>query len=619
MLAVAAVVASAGVARIGVFSDLMLAFERKSLDYRMARYRGRTLTPGLSPSEVVIVAIDEASVARLGRFPLWPRAYHTRLLENLAAAGARTVAFDVLFSESDALPSAVRGVRAGEIALRSETDSAAVDAMLRDAGGDVAFAQALSAFGSAWLALDPGSGAPPLPLLSTAAAGVGHVSMAPDPDGILRRVTLGPTGDAPLPLGVVAARAFLDAEGGAGAVADHGAPDVVLDFIGPRGSFHTLSYVEVLEGNVDEVFLRDRLIFVGASAAGLGDVFATPYSADLPGVEAHATLALQIIQGRSVRAAGPWRAALPLALAVPTAVALLVFGPVWAGVSALALAGGYVVGTFEAFAQAGIQFPLTLPLLTWMVAALLSGLYRFGWEQRGRREIRRAFGRYVAPQVVEEITRRPELLRVGGEAREVTVGFVDIRGFTTLSESMEPQRLVRFLHAFFSVVEEEIHARRGTVDKYIGDAVMMVFGAPNDLPDAAVRACDASLGIRDAVASRTELWKRLGVEDLRIGIGLETGIAVVGNIGSERRFDYTALGDTVNVAARLQDMNKELGTTIVVGPGTYAEAAEHFDFDDRGSQALRGRPGSMVVHELAGRGHDRPAGGSARDPHDERH
>jgi adenylate cyclase len=599
-LAGAAALAAALVARVGVVSDLLLAFERKSLDYRVARYRGGAFQGGTVPSEVVIVAIDEASLVRLGRFSLWPRSYHARLLDRLAAAGVRTVAFDVLFSESDNLPDAVRGVRAREIAANTDADSATADHLLRGAGGDARFARALSEFGNAWLALDPSSGAEPLPELVAAAAGIGHVSMAPDPDGILRRVRLTTAGEGVLPLALAATLGYLDQgkEGGPEYSTETG--EIALDFIGGRGSFLTLSYADVLEGKVDDVLLRDRLVLVGSSAAGLGDQFATPFSEDLPGVEAHATLAYQVMQGRSIHGVGGWDRAMPLLLAVPTSLAILWLGPAWAGGASVLLAAGYLVSSFEAFAQRGLQLPFALPLFTWMVAALLAGAYRFGSEERGRREIRRAFGRYVSPEVVDELTRRPELLRVGGEAREITVGFVDIRGFTTLSESMDPERLARFLHAFFSAVEAEIHACRGTVDKYIGDAVMMVFGAPNALPDAASQACQAALAIQDAVEAGTELWSDLGVPSLRIGVGLETGVAVVGNIGSERRFDYTALGDTVNVAARLQDMNKTLGTTILLGPGTAKQVGDRFALLDRGSHSLRGRPGPLWVNELVG-------------------
>lgn len=612
-LALMAWAAGLVLSRVGVVGDLAVALERKSLDYRMARYRGGRMARGVAPSEVVIVAVDDETLARLGRFPLWPRAYHARILDTLMARGAGAVAFDLLFSESDALPAAVRAVRAEEIAARGGADPEFVDRLLASSGGDSTFADALRRSGHAVLAADPVSGAFPLPVLADAAARLGHVGMSPDPDGMLRRARVNSLQDDTLPpLGwaaVAAAGRPVPRLGEGG--------DEFLDFLGPRGTFLTLSYANVLEGRVDASLLSGRIVLVGATAAGLGDVFATPFGEDLPGVEAHATLAYQLLKGRGARVPGAGTGAVvAITCAAAGAAVVSTAGPALAVVGALAIAAAYVVVSFEAFAQADLRMPFAFPLLVWALGVLGAAGYRYGTEERQRRHIQRAFGRYVAPEVVDEIAREPGALRIGGQAREVTVGFVDIRGFTAISERLEPEALARFLHAFFTVVEEEIHRRRGTVDKYIGDAVMMIFGAPNTLDDGPARACEAALGILDAVHSRDDAWRALGVPDLRVGVGLETGLAVVGNIGSERRFDYTALGDTVNVASRLQDLNKELGTSILVGPGTRAAVGDAFVLRPHGTLALRGRPAPLPTFELTGRSEADPARGphSPSDP-----
>ncbi|MHB1193241.1 MAG: CHASE2 domain-containing protein [Longimicrobiales bacterium] len=602
-----------GLSQVGVVGDLTVALERKSLDYRMARYRGGRLARGVAPSEVVIVAVDEVSLERLGRFPLWPRAYHARLLDSLTAKGAGAVAFDLLFTEPDTLPEAVRAVRAAEIAGRTGADASQVADLLAASGSDEAFAEALRRAGNAVLAADPVSGSLPLPELAAAAAGVGHVGLAPDPDGMLRRARARALpGDALPPLAWAAVAA---AGPEAPLPADE---DLLLDFLGPRGTFLTLSYADVLEGRVDGSLVRGRVVLVGATASGLGDVFATPFGEDVPGVEVHATLAYQLLGDRRPSVAGAGIGAVTAVLCAAAAAAVVsTAGPALAAVGALGVAAAYVVVSFEAFAQADLRMPFALPLLVWGLAVLAAAAYRYGTEERRRREIQRAFGRYVAPEVVDEIARQPGALRIGGQAREVTVGFVDIRGFTAIAERLDPEALARFLHAFFTAVEEEIHRRRGTVDKYIGDAVMMIFGAPNTLIDAPARACDTALGILEAVACRSEEWRALGVPDLRVGVGLETGIAVVGNIGSERRFDYTALGDTVNVASRLQDLNKELGTSILIGPGTRAAVGDAFLARPHGTLSLRGRPAPLPVFELAGRSVSPPSPGLP--PQDDSH
>lgn len=595
MWAVASWVAVSALSRVGVVDDLLLGLELKSLDYRMARYRGGRLAQGASPSEIVVVGVDEASLEELGRFPLWPRAYHARLLDRLREAGVRAVAFDLLFSESDALRPEMAEVRASEIVRSIGGDSVTLAAQLLAMGGDGALAQAMATSGNVILSMDGATGAQPIPILAKAARGLGHVSMAPDPDGILRRVpALIVEGEAIPSLAVMAARVY----SGDPSLGPSG--DDFLDFLGPRGTFLTLSYADVLAGRVPPELLRDRLVFVGVTAAGLGDVFATPFSEDLPGVEAHATLAYQTLRGRTLQVE-PWSTgtALQLGLAVLASACVTLLGAGWALVGILLLLGAHTVITFEAFAQAGTQLPFALPVMVILGTSLGAAAMRYGVEDRQRRAIQRAFGRYVAPEVVDEIARNPEALRVGGQEREVTVGFVDIRGFTTITGTLSPERLARFLNAFFTAVEAEIQGRRGMVDKYIGDAVMFVFGAPNQLDDGPHRACEAALAIVRTVEARADEWNRLGVPDLKVGVGLETGVAVVGNFGSERRLEYTVLGDTVNVAARLQDMNKSLGTAVLVGPGTHAAAVDAFHFRSRGEHDLRGRTGTMGVYELS--------------------
>lgn len=597
---------------VGVVGDLNVAFERKALDYRTAWYRGARFEEGSSPAGVVVVAIDDASLERLGRFAVWPRAYFAHLVDSLSTAGAAAIALDVLFPEPDVLPPAALDARAQEVSgetLRVETARAVLGRM----GSDRLLADAMRRSGRVVLGIGPNSDETPVPVLAEAARDLGHVAMAPDPDGILRRVRMAvraPSGEyESLALAAVRLAREPRADAAVAEPSDSAAGSAgerVLDFLGPRGTFNTVSFSDVLAGKVPHPLLSGAIVFVGATASGLGDTFATPFGPDLPGVEAHATLAYQALNGTGVRDLSGLDFPLRLLLALAVVSGALLLGPSATALWATGVAFVYVVVCFEAFASADVHLPVVVPLQAWGLGLVLASAYRYSTEERRRRAIQKAFGRYLAPEVVDEISRRPEVLGLGGEVRELTAGFVDIRGFTTLSEKLEPEVLARFLNGFFETVGTSVQAHRGMVDKYIGDAVMMVFGAPGPSLDHSAEACTAALAIRDAVAVRATEWQALGIGPVHIGIGVESGPAVVGHFGWEGRFEYTALGDTVNVAARLQDLNKEWGTTILVGPGTRRAAGAGFRFREVGTVALRGRGEPVPAFELLGTGVPRP-------------
>lgn len=559
---------------VGVVRDLTTAFEDRTLDYRTAWYRGLRQPDGTAPAEPVIVAIDERSLSELGRFPTWPRSYHAAVVDRLNAAGARAIGFDLLFPEAD----------------RPAEDNALVRA-IRHSGRVV-----LGTFRG-----DDGTGdlTGLVPEFAAAARAVGHVHVDPDPDGIVRRVRLlvDANGSRRPALGAAVARVAgaIDMD----TIATAAGGDFLLDYVGPPGTFLRVPYADVLAGRVDPNLFRGRAVLVGATAAGLMDVVATPFPGAMPGVEVHATLAYDLLTGRALHRAGaPVGLLTGLLLAVLAAMA---FGMLRPPIAALVALGGLVVfilAAFETLAGADVWVPVVQPVMAWTVAGLAASGRRYGTEARDRLAIKRAFSRYLAADVVEEISRNPDQLALGGEERVVTVGFIDLRDFTGLSERLEPIRLTALLSAFFSTVTGAIQAHGGMVDKYIGDAVMVVFGAPQSQPDHAERACHAALAVARAVDSEGERWAELGAPDLRIGIALNTGPAVVGNVGAATRFDYTALGDAVNVAARLEGLNGRLGTRILVGGGTREAVGGALPFRDRGSVEVKGKRDPVPVFEL---------------------
>ncbi len=556
---------------VGVVRDLTTAFEDRTLDYRTAWYRGVRQPEGTAPAEPVIVAIDEASLAELGRFPTWPRSYHANVVDRLTDAGARAIGFDILFAEAD----------------RAEGDSV-LAAAIRRSGRVV-----LGTFRS-----DSSGAGGLVPTLAAAARAVGHVHVDPDPDGIVRRVRLAVDVDGRrLPaLGAAVARV---ADGVDIDTLVAGAHDFLLDYVGPPGTFLRVPYADVLAGRVADGLFRGRAVLVGATAAGLMDVVATPFPGAMPGVEVHATLTHDLLTGRGLHRAGASVGLLAgLLLAVLAAMAFGALRPVTAALVALGGLVVFVVAAFEALAGADLWVPVVQPVMAWTMAGLVASGRRYGTEARDRLAIKRAFSRYLAADVVEEISRNPDQLALGGEERVVTVGFIDLRDFTGLSEGLEPTRLTALLSAFFSTVTEAIQAHGGMVDKYIGDAVMVVFGAPQAQPDHAERACRAALAVVEAFEAERHRWAELGAPDLRIGIALNTGPAVVGNVGAATRFDYTALGDAVNVAARLEGLNSRLGTRILVGGGTREAVGSALAFRDRGGVEVKGKRDPVPVFEL---------------------
>jgi adenylate cyclase len=262
------------------------------------------------------------------------------------------------------------------------------------------------------------------------------------------------------------------------------------------------------------------------------------------------------------------------------------------------LFGGYLVLSQSIFARQGIWLNAVYPLLTVVVVYTAVALYRYIMEEREKRKIRSAFGLYVTPSVVNEILKDPDKLRLGGDKKELTVLFSDIRGFTSLAEEMDPESLVNLLNTYLTEMTNVVFDFDGLLDKYIGDAIMAVFGAPLKQADHPVRACRAALRMLDSLAKMQQKWKSEGTPPLDIGIGINTGSMVVGNMGSERRFDYTVMGDSVNLASRLEGINKEYGTQVVISEFTYEWVKDDFFCRELDVVRVQGSTRPVKIFEL---------------------
>jgi len=533
------------------------------------------------PSDIVVVAIDEPSFGELRLQWPWPRRLHAALIDALVAGGAGTIVFDLLFAEpsnpvdDDELARAVRA--AGNVVLASDR------ATVTDRAYEL----------QQWTE--------PLPALAQAAAAVGAAGMPIDPDGVLRRgvatvdgrPTLAAAAAARQP-GVAAPRA--------------GDRPRLIHFAGaPRQGIVTVSYYQVIQpGLLPAGIVRDKIVFVGRSlsvAAALdeADFFRTPVSIRMAGVEVHANLLDTLLRRRAI--ADPFAAygaLLAWGVAI-AAVAAWVFFRLAPQTGVIAFLGGAVALTAAAYV-AQTSYSLRVPVVGPLLAA--SGLftsvtaYRFALGQRERRQITRAFQHYVAPAIVKQMLDDPSKLTLGGKASEVTVIFTDLEGSTSVAERLTPDELRLLLSAYFKAMMDVLLAERATLDKFIGDAIMVYFGAP--LPDAAHphQACRAALAMQRRLDELNVEWQRAGSPELNMRIGINTGIAIAGNMGTDTIFNYTIIGDCVNLASRLEGVNKEYGTKTIVGAETWSRVHEQFEARELDWIRVKGKAQPVAIYEL---------------------
>jgi adenylate cyclase len=379
---------------------------------------------------------------------------------------------------------------------------------------------------------------------------------------------------------------------------------MLIDYAGPGGTFRHLSAVDLLTGKVPPDAVRDRIVFVGATAAGTYDLRVTPTSPIMPGVEKHANVAANILNGRFLRRPD-WVELVELAgiLLLPLTLAWLLprLRPA-VSVAAVALVWGILFGFVHFAFRLGLWLPVVYPTLALGLTFVGITVYRLLTEERQRLWTKRAFQQFVSPEVVERLMDNPAALQFGGEIRNLTVLFSDIRDFTTYTERHEPQEVVQMLREYLTRMVDQVLAQQGTLDKFIGDGVMAVFGAPVPLPDHAERACRAALGMIKELETLRAGWEAEGREPFRIGIGINTGDMMVGNLGSEQLFDYTVAGDGVNVGARVESLNKEFktATCIIISETTYLAAQDVLEVRRLGETTVKGKSRPIVVYELLG-------------------
>jgi adenylate cyclase len=608
---------------------------------------------------VRVVAIDDESLADpyLGQWP-WPRTKLAELTDKLAKLGAACIAFDVIFAEADRL--------SFEKILPSIPSKAAQNELAKSLGNaptnDQVFATSISAApvvlgmtllpsgkekshprkaGLVFAGDDPApflaafrAVVTPIGLLTQAAHGMGATNWLPDHDQIVRRVPLfasDPSGPAPS-LALEALRVAQNettyvirssnASGETAAGRQTGVNAIAVGSIQivtganadirPRyaysGQGRVVSASAVMRDQVDRSEIEGRIVFIGALAAGLGDVRATPLEATVPGVEIHAQIIEALLSGQLL-SRPDWAAGAEFFVALALFVCVVLLGLAGSPlISALFVAlaiGSLFLGSYYLFEKHALLLDPVYP------SASIVGVYGVGaitlwqFERLAKRHVHVAFGKFLSPSVVDRLAENPERLTLGGETRELTVLFSDLRNFSTLSEGMTAQELTQFMNDYLTPMTDAILDREGTVDKYIGDAIMAFWNAPLDIPQHPQKAVAAALAMRDELVkfneARAAKAREAGVAHriAAMGVGINLGPCSVGNMGSNRRFDYSVLGDAVNLASRLEGVSKILKVDILVS-GAVRQAAGDFAWLDLGEVVVVGRQTPTAVSTVAG-------------------
>ena len=389
-----------------------------------------------------------------------------------------------------------------------------------------------------------------------------------------------------------------------------------INYHGPKRTYPYRSLADVVQRKFQPGTFKDKIVLVGASATGIADLRTPPYGEnDYPGVEIHANVIDNMLhQNFLVRGAKQqlWDAILILLFGIPLGIWMALVSPRWMWFG-LGLLVPLVAVDYMTFLR-GWWLNFTVPALTLTSNVLLVSLYRSLFEEKEKRRVRSAFGQYLSPEVIRRLLVNPQL--VEPKKTDITVMFSDIRGFTTISEKLDAQDLALFLNQYLSDMTGLVFEHHGTLDKYIGDAVMAFWGAPFEEPGHAARGCHTALKMMDRVREMQKKWEAEGKPHLDIGIGLNTGVASVGNMGSALRYGYTALGDTVNLSSRLEGLNKDYGTHILVNETTYAAASnDGFVFRELDLIRVKGKLQPVTIYELIGRAGQNSVYGTPEDVH----
>jgi adenylate cyclase len=554
-------------------------FEEKLYDLRF-KIRGK-VTP---PPYVVIIAIDDKSLEKLGRWP-WSWDKMAKLTEILDRGGAKVIALDILFAEQDkndeVFAEAIR--KAGNVLLPlvfrfdKETPLMQEDFLYSSTVSAIKNVSALYTF-PLYKAIGLSTCRKEL---SAAAIALGHINIIPDDDGTLRWETMVIEYDLDIyPSFDLQTARIYQGFGNEKMILNstesirlgdrifptdlHGKSPIY--FYGPEQTFPYISVWDLFEGKVSTDILKGKIALVGVTALGIYDLRVTPFSVNMPGVEKHANVITSLLEGRSIVKL-PFVANLIILLCTGIVLSIIltrlkaVSGAIvsFSFLSAISLIGYYL------FVEKGLWMVLSYPLINIFLVSSAINIYQYAEEEMRAKRVRAMFSSYVTEKIVNELTKNPDMAKLGGDRREVTVLFSDIKGFTTFSEKHAPEEVVSILNEYLTAMTEIIFRWEGTLDKFVGDEIVAFWGAPLPQENHAELATRCALNMVEKLKELREKWLNEGRIPLEAGLGLNTGEVIVGNIGAEgKKMDYTIIGDHVNLGARVEAMTRKYNTNILI-------------------------------------------------------
>ncbi len=618
-----------------LFKPQFDVFEAKTLDWR---YQARIQNAQKDPSqtgtieEIVIVDIDNRSLEKMGRYQQWSRAYHADMIHYLAQAGALAVVFDIMFLEADQDSSVDRQLTratadAMNVVHAFSFSPADPDAFLYrmtaspSALDSLKFSFSCPENARSWLPKADRMDGELFPLYN-AASRIGFVNFQPDNDSVIRRMPLFyQFADRCYPsLAMAAVMHLLNISpehirfDGRHAVLltdvddrtiripidSHGR--LLINFKGPFKTFRYVSYYDVYEKRVPPEFFTDKVVLIGASAAGLSDIRPVPFQGAFPGVEINANVICNILTNDYIRVPSVFITLLVLCGVV--FIVTLSAGMLRTFYSlplAIGFSGLLVYIAFLLFTTNSTWVEIVRPTFAIWLGFLVVIIYRYQIEQKEKRFIKNVFQFYMSASVVNEILKQPKMLSLGGDRKIATAFFSDIKNFTTISEQMDPEDLVALLNEYFAVMTDIVLRHEGYLNKYQGDAIIALYGIPITQDDHALRACYTALDMQQELKKLHEKWQQQNLPALKVRIGINSGPMVVGNIGGEKRFDYTAIGDSVNLASRLESANKMYGTDIIISEDTFRLVSEKLWVRELDFIRVKGKHKPVRIYEVLGR------------------